>query len=145
MRVTPFYFRFYICVQIFITIERIIKFFFLGVYGPLIKRISQCSIQLKFKVLASCEQTYKIPRNTLKLINCSIQKRTIKVIIVEIDPTMYYDKIKRQRFEKKGVEPLNSNVRYFTDRDHRVYQGRDGEKQYREIVYSSNESSCRTD
>ena len=29
---------------------------------------------------------------------------------------------------KKGVEPLNSNVRYFTDRDHRVYQGRDGEK-----------------
>ena len=41
---------------------------------------------------------------------------------------MYYDKIKRQRFEKKGVEPLNSNVRYFTDRDRRVYQGRYGEK-----------------
>ena len=28
MTVTPFYFRFYICVQIFITIERILKFFF---------------------------------------------------------------------------------------------------------------------
>ena len=29
---------------------------------------------------------------------------------------------------KKGGEPLNSNVCYLTDRDHRVYQGRDGEK-----------------
>ena len=34
----------------------------------------------------------------------------------------------KERFEKKWGEPLNSNVRYFTDRDHRVYQGRDGEK-----------------
>jgi len=41
---------------------------------------------------------------------------------------MYYDKIKRQRFEKKGGEPLNSTVRNFTNRDRRVYQGRDGEK-----------------
>ena len=34
MTFTPFYFRFYICVQIFITIERIIKTFFFA-YGPL--------------------------------------------------------------------------------------------------------------
>ena len=67
------------------------------------------------------------PQNTLKLINCSSQKRTIKVISVEIDPTMCSDKIKRKIW-KKGGEPLNSNVRYLTDRDHRVYQGRDGEK-----------------
>ena len=33
--VTPFYFRFYICVQIFITIERIIKIFFFWGEGPL--------------------------------------------------------------------------------------------------------------
>ena len=41
MKITPFYFRFYTCVQIFIGIERIIKIFFaftvaLNVYNTLL-------------------------------------------------------------------------------------------------------------
>ena len=35
MTVTPFFIRFYICVQIFITIERLIKIFLLLAYGSL--------------------------------------------------------------------------------------------------------------
>ena len=35
MTVTPFYFRFYICVEIFITIERILKIFLFWAYDPL--------------------------------------------------------------------------------------------------------------
>ena len=73
MTVTPICFRFYICVQTFITIERIIHIVF--TYGPLDELIGSASEEIflmKYSFDQSCYYNRSLEVYNIKLINIKL-------------------------------------------------------------------------